>query len=221
MNNKLKQKANVCFDNQNRRCYTKNNPRYKDNGAKGIRVEYTRQEFVNWYLKNYPSKKDKWSVGRIDHSKSYSLDNIRFETLAENSMERILRVGTTKPRRKIIIHDCISGEDVFIAESAAEAAKLTGIDRSHVRKYCLGYCRRSAKGFSLRYLNETRIDKKSKYKPKSKKKILVFGCNNKLFCIAYGSADASRKTGVHASHIARYCAGYLKKSKNGYSFKWA
>lgn len=152
-------KARNCFHNQRRRCYTKTNPRYKDNGAKGITVDYSKEEFTKWYIENYPNAPGQWSVGRIDHSKSYSLNNIRFETLAENSLERINRVGTTKPKRKIIIRCELVGEDVFIAESCRDAAKLTGINSAHVSKYCSGFIKKSTKGFSLRYAENIDMDK--------------------------------------------------------------
>lgn len=65
--------ASTCYYNQKARCNIRTNPRYKDNGAKGIKVSYTIREFIGWYLehiKNY--KGDSPSVGRIDHSKGYS-----------------------------------------------------------------------------------------------------------------------------------------------------
>jgi hypothetical protein len=153
-------KARNCFHNQRRRCYTKTNPRYKDNGAKGITVDYTLKEFTEWFIENYkefPGQKS--SVGRIDHSKGYSLSNIRFESLAENSMERINRCGTTKPRKRVLIRCELVGEDVFIAESGHDAAKLTGIQSAHVSKYCSGEIKKSAKGFSLKYAENIDMDK--------------------------------------------------------------
>lgn len=219
---KLRYKARNCFHNQKQRCYTKTNPRYKDNGAKGITVEYTREQFIEWFISNYPKEEGQWSVGRIDHSKGYSLSNIKFETVADNSLERIKRVGTTKPRRKIMIHDCISGEDVFIAESANEAATLTGIDKAHVRKYCLGYCKRSARGFTLRYLDETGLDIKNKYKQRPKREILIIDyATGKVLDKAFGTTDAAKKTGVLREHVGKYCDGKLKRSKGGLTFKWA
>lgn len=152
----LRKKAITCFHNQRRRCYTKSNPRYKDNGAKGVSVEYTKDQFIDWFIKNYTEfGGSKPSVGRIDHSKSYSLDNIRFESIADNSLERINRIGPTKPRRKVLIIDHSSGypDPVFIADSCREAARLTGIQDAHVAKYCNGTLKKSANNFSLRYFD--------------------------------------------------------------------
>lgn len=147
--------AYECYQNQLRRCYTKNNPRYKDNGAKGIEVLYSLREFIAWYLHHinlYTGKRP--SVGRIDHSKSYSFDNIRIESLADNSMERINRVGTTRPRREVYILDGETKERIYIARSMKEAGKLTGVHPGHIGKYCRGVLGISAKGFSFELVNK-------------------------------------------------------------------
>lgn len=148
--------AYQCFNNQRRRCYTKTNPRYKDNGAKGIRVLYSVREFIYWYLENirhYEGTRP--SVGRIDHSKDYSFDNIKIESLADNSMERIIRVGPTRPRRPVwAIHK--SGKVTFCV-SGSEAAKLTGVQDAHISKYCDGILKRTYGGYTFRYVDQSII----------------------------------------------------------------
>ncbi len=142
-----------CFHNQRRRCYTKTNPRYKDNGALGITVDYTLREFVGWYLEHIKAFDGKDpSVGRIDHSKSYSLTNIRIESLADNSMERIIRVGPTRGRRRVIIYK--NGSYVGIAGSLIAAERSTGACCAHIPKYCEQTIIQSRSGYSFRwYLN--------------------------------------------------------------------
>lgn len=140
--------ASVCYDNQKRRCYGVTNPRYKDNGARGICVYYTKREFIGWYLKHLKSfKGDNPSVGRIDHSKGYSFDNIRFESLADNSLERINRVGTTRPKRPVKVYR--HRKYLKTVESLSEAVRITGV--SHVIKYCQGILNESEKGYSFKY----------------------------------------------------------------------
>lgn len=144
--------AVVCFHNQRRRCYNKKNPRYKTYGANGITVEYSLREFVTWYLQNIKTFKGKNPcVGRIDHLKNYSFENIRFESLAENSLERINRVGTTRPKRKVIIIDYDSGEQIFIADSVKMAGQVSGVSEKHIPKYCRGKLKRSKDGFTFIY----------------------------------------------------------------------
>jgi hypothetical protein len=151
--------AAICYDNQRRRCYCKSNPRFKDNGAKGFTVDYSKRDFIAWYLHHIKLFKGKNpSVGRIDHSIGYSFDNIRIESLEDNSMERIIRCGPTKERRRILIIDLITGESIFVAESAREAARLTGIHAAHVSKYCSGVLKSSSNGFTLRYADHVDMD---------------------------------------------------------------
>lgn len=160
--NPIRIKAVNCFNNQKRRCYTKTNPRYKDNGAKGIRVEYTRQEFIDWFISEYPKfNGEKPSVGRIDHSKSYSLNNIRFESTSDNSMERILRVGTTRERRAIHIIEHETQSIVKTVGSLTEAARETGVHASHITRYCNGKLKVSKTGFTFRYVDEKQWDGKN------------------------------------------------------------
>lgn len=143
-------KAVECFRNQVARCNNPKNPRFKDNGAKGIKVDYAVREFVGWFLiaiEKYHGVSP--SVGRKDHSKGYSFDNIQIESLADNSTERIQRVGPTKPRRKIAIY--LNDNFFRFAESGFEAANITGVQKSHIPRYCQGVLKKSVKGYSFKY----------------------------------------------------------------------
>jgi hypothetical protein len=59
--------------------------------ARGIRLEFTRQELENFVEANWAtilkirSQKQRVSIDRIDSDKHYSLDNIRFISTNENS----------------------------------------------------------------------------------------------------------------------------------------
>ena len=145
-------KAVTAFNNQRRRCYTASSPRYKDNGAKGISVEYSLRDFIGWFLHHIELYKGASpSVGRLDHSKNYSFDNIRLESLADNSMERIKRIGTTKPRRAVNIIWAKTNEIIAIASSVLDAAKYTGAKPGHIPKYCRGIHKQTKRGFTFRY----------------------------------------------------------------------
>lgn len=149
----LEKSAYTCWANQRRRCYVKSNPRYKDNGAKGITVEYSSREFIAWYLHHVSRFKGKRpSVGRIDHSLGYRFDNIQIEELSDNSMERILRVGTTRPRRKINI--LRAGKVISTVASIKDASRLTGCQEGHIPKYCRGILKQTVKGFTFRYAED-------------------------------------------------------------------
>lgn len=147
--------AYTAWANQRRRCYVKSNPRYKDNGAKGIGVNYSSREFISWFLFNIPKFKGRNpSVGRIDHSASYSFENIRIESVQDNSMERILRVGTTKPRKRVLILDANTMEPIMIADSIRHASSLTHVWAAHIPKYCTLKIKKSVGGYTFRYYEE-------------------------------------------------------------------
>jgi len=81
-------KAYSSYKNQKIRCENKSVRPYRDYGKKGIRVEYTVREFVGWYLENIKKFKGQDPVvGRIDHARNYSLDNIEIVSRSENSKE--------------------------------------------------------------------------------------------------------------------------------------
>lgn len=148
-----KKKASIAYDNQKRRCYCKTNPRYKDNGEKGIKVLYSKKDFIAWYLhyiKEYKGKNP--SVGRIDHSKSYSFDNIRIESIQDNSNERIQRCGPTRSRKKVYIIIAHTKEKIMIADSIRQAAKLTGAQQGHIPKYCRKELNKTKNGYTFEYV---------------------------------------------------------------------
>jgi hypothetical protein len=90
-NCKTVRRAWVAFHNQQARCKKPNHPEYHNYGLRGICVEYTIRQFVYWYLINYNSSILKPSVGRIDHDKNYSFDNIEIVECSENSKEVFTR----------------------------------------------------------------------------------------------------------------------------------
>lgn len=144
--------AAACYDNQRRRCYCKTNPRYKDNGAKGLTVDYQKRQFISWYLYHIKSfTGGRPSVGCIDHSKGYSFDNIRIESLSENSSERIKRVGPTRKRRPVHIIDFNSGKIIKSVASLAAAEAETGIHAGHIYSYCMGRHKKTKSGLTFRF----------------------------------------------------------------------
>lgn len=55
-------------------------------------VNFSVREFIGWWLYNLKRFKGvEPSIGRLDHSKGYSFDNIEIQEMSENSREAILR----------------------------------------------------------------------------------------------------------------------------------
>lgn len=79
----------MCWWNQKSRCERPERPDYKQYGAKGIRVLYQKEEFVEWYIKQMHGRNidTKWHVGRKDHSLHYSFDNVELVVARDNMVE--------------------------------------------------------------------------------------------------------------------------------------
>lgn len=221
----INKKAVQCFRNQMARCNNPKNPRYKDNGAKGIVVEYSMESFVVWYvenIKNFDGKSP--SVGRIDHSRGYSFNNIRFESLADNSMERISRAGTTKPMRSVHIVDFETQKIIKTVASLKAAEKETGICSVHISNYCKGRLNKTKGGLTFRFAGDTARGEVRAFVDRSKsrcRRVLIINAKTMLpILIASSLTQAASATGVNKSHIGKYCSGYLKMSSGGYTFRY-
>lgn len=126
----LAKRAQGIFNAQRQRCSNKNNNSYKTYGAKGIRVEYGPREFIGWWLAEY--KKKKWhmaSVGRIDHSKNYSFDNIEMVEQADNALEMYERTGGNKAVTKTPVV-LFTETECHAFSSSALAAKFARVTPS-------------------------------------------------------------------------------------------
>lgn len=92
----LVDKAYQIHRGQIKRCFDKNNPSYKHYGGKNILVRYDSRTFVSWFIfsmKSYRGDINQSAVGRLDHAKDYTLDNIEIQSIADNSREVCIRNG--------------------------------------------------------------------------------------------------------------------------------
>lgn len=129
-------KAKSAFGNQKTRCNNPKCERYEFYGAKGIRVKYTWEEFSNWYLDNIKLFKGKKpSVGRIDHNKNYTLDNIEIQSIFDNVSDRNDRHGPPTQRIAIVGINTITGKKRLF-ESSYWAEHMTRIPNAQIIKKC-------------------------------------------------------------------------------------
>lgn len=125
---KLDLYASSFYSHQLDRCTNPKNVSYKFYGLRGIAVEYSREEFIQWFKKNASADmRGNLSIGRIDHNKNYSLDNIEIQTRSENSKERQVRCGPSMPRQSVLMYDRETGEVIKKFSSILEASKTTGV----------------------------------------------------------------------------------------------
>lgn len=131
-------KAYRSYKNQCSRCYNQSVAGYKTYGAMGISVEYGPRELIGWYLNNiYNFTGKNPEIGRKDHSKNYSLDNIEIVSKSENSKEMIKRTGNIpnkKRSKSVLAFSNYNGEMIAAFYSIGEAGRYLSIDPSNVSR---------------------------------------------------------------------------------------
>jgi len=132
-NNRHVRRATMLYKLQKTRCYNKNNIKYKYYGAKGLTVDYSLREFIAWYLLNIKSCGVRNpTVGRIDHNYGYSFNNIRLESLSDNSKERILRKGNPSKDKTWVISCFKNGIHIGDCFGTRAASTFAGRPKSTI-----------------------------------------------------------------------------------------
>lgn len=152
--NPLKELAYKTYRRQVRRCSVPSNPSFKWYGARGIRVRYSFDEFWNWFETNYQTfNGNRPTVGRVDHSKDYTLDNIEMQSKADNTKERNDRCGNPHggKKRPVVCFNALTMQPVQEYASTLEAEKATGVHNSNIRMYCLGKLHQTRTGLTFRF----------------------------------------------------------------------
>lgn len=136
---KIKQ-ARIAFSNIVARC--KRHPKYK-----GLPVGFTAKQFAYWWIvQNRFFKIENPTVGRIDHSKGYTFDNIELQSLSDNSKEARKRCGTSiKPHPVKMIKN---GSHIATVPSLRLAAIYSQLDLKSVQNVIRGKLKQS-KGWSF------------------------------------------------------------------------
>lgn len=137
--NPVQKRAYSIYTDQKRRCQNTKRSSYKNYGKKGISVKYSRSEFILWYqneIKNFQG--DFPSVGRIDHDKGYSFDNIRIESISQNSHERRIRLKDVYSNKPVGLFSKKTKECIATFSSMKECAKRLDIPYDSVKRSCRG-----------------------------------------------------------------------------------
>lgn len=117
---------------QRNRCNNKKSKPYKFYGAKGISVEYSSRDFINWWLMESFSKKmhgKQIVCDRIDSKKNYCFGNIQLITLKDNALKSAVS--------KSVINT-VTGE---LYSSIKEAAEKNKVSSANVSWHCRGLSR--------------------------------------------------------------------------------
>lgn len=120
---------------QRQRCSNPRDKRFYCYGARGIKVCYSSRELIAWYEIEY-SKRLYWArpqVGRIDHTKDYTLDNIELIECSDNVKERNTRLGNPMPSKRIIQKEWKTGRELARFESVRDAARKLKVSRKTIQ----------------------------------------------------------------------------------------
>lgn len=119
---------------QRHRCNNRNASDYKYYGAKGIRVEYSSEDFLTWFRKERTSipLNIKVSVDRIDHNKNYTLDNIKLVTRSEN----IAEMNTRTKSKKVMVYDLDTMTPLVYFDSGSHCSAILGHTPTTISKHC-------------------------------------------------------------------------------------
>jgi len=130
----------TAINHQRARCNNKSHSYYKYYGAKGIKVEYSTREFIGWFIENYLNYSGKNpTVGRIDHSKNYNLDNICIESREDNTREMAIRTGHDHKKKKIKVINLKTNKTIKTCKSIIEASKFAGVSVITVSRHINGH----------------------------------------------------------------------------------
>ena len=143
----LTYKAYRSYQDQVYRCHNEKCWAYKFYGAKGIKVKYKSNEYVNWWMDNYmknPLKQP--SVDRIDSNKDYSFENITLIERSENSKRRIQDKGNPQYTQPIYLLN-EKDEPIGLFKSTGEADRIFGFRRDSVRSAT----KRNGKCYGLKF----------------------------------------------------------------------
>jgi len=137
--NPIQRKAYNAWTNQLSKCNNIKNPDYQYYGGIGIRVMYSRKDFIAWYedkIKSYVGENP--SIGRIDHSKDYCFSNIEIISTLENTRERVARRGLPigNKSKKVAIVSKRDNEIIAIFDSVNKCSDFFGVESAHISQNC-------------------------------------------------------------------------------------
>jgi len=129
------------FTSIKQRCNNPKNLRYKDYGKRGIKCLITSEEIKELWFRDKAYLMESPSIDRIDNNGNYCIENCRF---IEMDVNRV------KDRYKPILQYDLNENFIKEWESAVEANKFLGFNKSHI-SCCAKGKRKTAMGFIWRY----------------------------------------------------------------------
>lgn len=106
--------------NMKQRCYNPKNGRYIDYGGRGITICDEWKNSFSAFLKDMGTRPKRYSLERIDNNKSYSVDNCRWATPAEQNVNQRIRKDNKSGFRGIYLDKTVSKWVAFISIDGKE-----------------------------------------------------------------------------------------------------
>lgn len=97
-------------------------------------------EFIAWYVREMKLRRHlkRPEVGRRDHSKPYSIDNIDLIERTDNIKERNARCGNPCRKHRAVWSCALNGKRIKKFKSKVEAAAFYKISEKTVYNHCMG-----------------------------------------------------------------------------------
>lgn len=137
------------FNSQKQKCRNPKNRWFKHYGGKGLSVHYGPREFIGWWLHSLKSFCGQTAtVGRIDHDKGYSFDNISMQCMVDNSREAALRNNLVRfsfAASKPVVAKDKSGAVISTFVSIRDAARKLNVSQRLIHFLLSGRCKSSKK----------------------------------------------------------------------------
>ena len=209
------------------RCYSPSSPRYKNYGARGIKVCHSWLNFENFYKDNKDYYQRGLSIDRIDKDKDYTPSNVQWIPIIENSIkDRVIPVAQYRTFYTDVHKLSVEKEPMARFSSITEAAFKTGINVSHIADVCAGH-RNTAGGFYWRY-DDGRVNTIKSVATKTARAVNQYAIDKttgdlifiKRWETAYQAEAALKNEGVIHNNIAKVCNG-KRKSCGGYYWEYA
>lgn len=105
--NGFRRKVSQKYSDALQRCNNPNHKLYPHYGQRGIKVEISKEEFFDWFLKEYKGFFSKHgtsrpSLSRKRYDEGYKLNNLELTTVDQNTRELYGRRGNRSPRGTVL-----------------------------------------------------------------------------------------------------------------------
>ena len=168
-------------------------------------------------IKEYPCAKDAAKETGIGYTTIISAVGGNIKTAGgyiwKYKNGKVNKLNYEPVNKKPVNQYSLNGELIKTYDSAAEAARVTGLNSNNIRNACKGNINSSG-GFLWAYPGEEAV-----YKQSFRKEVAQYSLEGKLIATYKSGAEAHRKTGIGGSQISQCCNG-KRNHAGGYIWRF-